>query len=50
MVAYNFLTLFQKSETAKPLLLDVTKRGLWLEDGVIMGPFVDTHWGQFWFL
>ena len=32
------------------LFLDFMKRCLWLEDVVIMCPFLDTHWGQLWFL
>ena len=41
---------FSKKQKLQTYFLDFMKRGLWLEDGVIRCPFLDTHWGQFWFL
>ena len=48
MVSYNFLTLFQTLKAAKTRLFsDVMKHWLYLEDWMIMWPFLDTHWDQF---
>ena len=47
MVSYYFLALKKKWKAAKNVFFAFMKHGLYLEDWMIVWPFLDTYWDQF---